>query len=156
MKKKLIAFSLMVILMFSIIAPGLAACQHSYAWVTTKSATCQQAGTKAYKCTKCGSVQKTQPIPRLPCSGVWKTVRAACHPDGGLEQQVCTMCNRVMSTRTLPKKAHTMSAWRNDPDPNYCTSWTRECTVCHAYEESDVTLHDYSHGYCTKCGKPED
>ncbi len=33
MKKKLIAFSLMIILMFSIIAPGLAECNHHWVYV---------------------------------------------------------------------------------------------------------------------------
>ena len=78
MKKKLIAFSLMIILMFSIIAPGLAECNHHWVYVGEydgmytqhKTVSCSLSSTPhghwryvyvsgdEYECSKCGAEKR--------------------------------------------------------------------------------------------------
>lgn len=79
------------------------ATDHSFAWVTLTEATCNAAGTRAYKCTVCGAVEQTEEVPSLGGHlAVWTVVTPAIATAEGLRQQVCTRCGEILAEEPIP------------------------------------------------------
>lgn len=69
-------------------------CSHiSDKGTVTKEPNCTQPGEKAFKCTKCGAVIKTEIVPAKGHTwGDWKLIKEATVTEKGLERRTCTVC----------------------------------------------------------------
>ncbi len=156
MKKKIVALGLLAILMISLIPVALAACNHSYAWVVTKAATCSQTGTKVRKCTKCGTVSQTSAIPKTAHNWTpYTVVKAATCQQEGQQRSTCKNCGAVR-TQPIAKRAHNFQFVRIVTNPT-CTTAGRadyKCQWCpmHDYRAIPATGHNFVNNKCTKCG----
>lgn len=71
-----------------------AACNHTYAYVTTKAATCTQDGRQTYQCTKCGLVNTQAPGKTIPKLGHNMKRVTTKQPTCGATGTYVTKCTR--------------------------------------------------------------
>ena len=112
-----------------------ARCSHTYRWVTTRQPSCTAAGSKSYKCSKCGYVLNTSSIAKLGHNlEGWRTTITATCKSQGKKIRACRRygCN-YQEFQTIPKTSHTYS-WVTTRQPS-CTvagSKSYKCSKCGA------------------------
>ena len=114
-----------------------AACTHSYALKTVKSATCTQAGEQAYVCTKCGARQPGAPGYTIKALGhnyqQVTTKQATCGTAGAYETK-CTRCGVGNPNGNGAIPATGKHTWKLTGTTNAtCTAdgkKTYKCSVC--------------------------
>ena len=110
-----------------------ARCSHTYRWVTTRQPSCTAAGSKSYKCSKCGYVLNTSSIAKLGHNlEGWRTTITATCKSQGKKIRACRRygCN-YQESQTIPKTSHTYS-WVTTRQPS-CTvagSKSYKCSKC--------------------------
>lgn len=87
--------------------PSPVPCTHDYVRVTTKKATCNEAGESVEKCTKCGAEKpgSWQAIDKLTTHGdlyISDEQKATCTQEG-FKEYTCNVCKQPVKTETLPK-----------------------------------------------------
>ncbi len=145
---------------------GEAALGHAYSWVVTKNATCTATGTKAYRCSRCNNVSKTETISKTDHR--WDRTEPTC-----TLAKKCKDCGFVgdkalghdYQTKTiLPETCGTAGKYENkctrcklsnpsngggDIPPNGRHEWdkpnalctdTKTCKVCSQKTKGDHTL----------------
>ena len=116
---------------------------HNYGdWVTTKAASCTEAGSKKATCTVCGNTT-TEVIPAA--GHTWNReystdTPATCITEGS-ESIHCSVCDAVDETtvRAIPKADHSFGEWKvvQEATENKEGLKERACTVC-GKEETEV------------------
>lgn len=95
-------------------------------WVTTKEATCLEAGSKQIVCPECGEVIETKPIAKLPHDTEEIKVEPTC-VEPGYTETVCKSCRNVISHTDIPALGHDTYEVRLEPT---CHSEGSVDTVC--------------------------
>ena len=151
MKKKLLILAMFILLILAAIPSAMAAgCTHpSKTKVTIKQATCTAAGVSGYKCTKCGQILSSGPIPSPGHNWMAATCTTA---------KKCRTCGKFDGVAP----GHNMGSWTTTVSPTCVTAGRKErkCTKC-SYTESqgiNVTAHTYrwvttSNATCFKAGE---
>ncbi len=130
---------------------------HSYNWVVTKQPTCQEAGEESYKCSECGKVLSTRPLPTIGHKlGAWVVVKQPTYTEEGLKEATCSVCGEVVQ-QSIPKKqrpGHEHSYVSKVTTPATCTEAgvrTYSCTGCDStYTEAIPALGHNLVGKVTK------
>ena len=107
--KKVISFLLLSVMMLTMIAPGMAECNHSNCgWVVKREATCTITGWEWWTCKDCGKALADRYTPKKDHTRKTVTVRPACaSAAGGLEKVVCADCGtELVATHSTPRRAH--------------------------------------------------
>ena len=108
----------------------LIGCQHTWdEWKTTKEATCEVAGQKSHKCTKCGE-EETAPID--PGAHAW--VDATC-----TAPKTCSVCNKIEGSalaHTYDKEIVSDKALKSAATEESAAIYYKSC-VCGAISQSD-------------------
>ena len=141
MKKKIIALSLMAILLVSLVAAAVAAaCAHDWGWDIVRDSNCHEPGKKQYACSKCGAVQKTASIATKPHNyGDYTVVREATCQLQGLKERFCKndRCGH-RDTATIPRVQHNYQFVQVKTQPTCTQQGQKEykCIWCpmHKYE----------------------
>lgn len=107
MKKKFVILSMFILMLLISIPSAMAACSHSYRWITTRYATCTTTGIRSLKCSKCGHVKQTQ------------TIRANGHDLYTAPGFVPPNCKRGSIKTTKCRKCSYSKDETLPPDPNH-------------------------------------
>ena len=107
----------------------------------TKEATCQNAGEKVFKCTKCGEVIKTETIAKLEHKEDAGTVtkEASC-TETGEKVFKCTVGGETLRTETIPALGHKEGAPEVTEEPTCTKAGKRviKCNVCHEVVKTET------------------
>ena len=108
-------------------------------WITDKTASCTENGSRHTECTVCKTVLKTEVLPTAGHFFEKKTTAATC-TSIGFETEVCKNCNEVRFIKSLPATGHTASEWIVDSEASCKSAGSRhkECTVCKAVIEKET------------------
>ena len=157
----------------------LSVCNHSYV-LTNSTATCTEAGTATYTCTKCGDsyTESVAANGHSPAAAVRENeVAATCTAAGSYDEVVyCSVCHEKISStsKVIEKLAHDFSVLQHDETQHWfkcsrcdatnskiahtggtatCTA-KAHCEVCDA-EYGELAAHDFGNNleYCKNgCG----
>ena len=136
-------------------------CDHEYE-LTENTATCTEAGTATYTCTKCGDSYTED----VPAKGHTEVIDAAVEPTctetGLTEGKHCSVCNEVLVAQTVvPAKGHTevIDAAVEPTCTETGLTEGKHCSVCNevlvAQNVIDKLPHDFGNNleYCANgCG----
>ena len=139
----------------------LSVCNHNYV-LTSSTATCTEAGTATYTCTKCGDSYTEE----APAKGHTEVIDAAVEPTctetGLTEGKHCSVCNEVLVAQTVvPAKGHTevIDAAVEPTCTETGLTEGKHCSVCNevlvAQTVVDKLPHDFGNNleYCANgCG----
>ncbi len=139
----------------------LSVCNHSYV-LTSSTATCTEAGTATYTCTKCGDSYTED----VPAKGHTEVIDAAVEPTctetGLTEGKHCSVCNEVLvKQNVVPAKGHTevIDAAVEPTCTETGLTEGKHCSVCNevlvAQTVVDKLPHDFGNNleYCANgCG----
>ena len=139
----------------------LSVCNHNYV-LTSSTATCTEAGTATYTCTKCGDSYTED----VPAKGHTEVIDAAVEPTctetGLTEGKHCSVCNEVLVAQTVvPAKGHTevIDAAVEPTCTETGLTEGKHCSVCNevlvAQTVIDKLPHDFGNNleYCANgCG----
>ena len=81
----------------------LSVCNHSYV-LTNSTATCTEAGTATYTCTKCGDSYTEEAPAKGHTEVIDAAVEATCTETGLTEGKHCSVCNEVLVAQTVVDK----------------------------------------------------
>ena len=131
MKKKVISFLLLSVMMLTMIAPGMAvACDHTNReWVVKRAATCTITGWEWLTCKDCGQALAERYTPKKDHTRKTVTVRPACAcAAGGLEKVVCADCGtELVATHATPRRPHKWYVGYKKLLPNLNYQYTWRC-----------------------------
>ena len=139
----------------------LSVCNHNYV-LTSSTATCTEAGTATYTCTKCGDSYTEE----APAKGHTEVIDAAVEPTctetGLTEGKHCSVCNEVLvKQNVVPAKGHTevIDAAVEPTCTETGLTEGKHCSVCNevlvAQTVVDKLPHDFGNNleYCANgCG----
>ena len=139
----------------------LSVCNHNYV-LTSSTATCTEAGTATYTCTKCGDSYTED----VPAKGHTEVIDAAVEPTctetGLTEGKHCSVCNEVLvKQNVVPAKGHTevIDAAVEPTCTETGLTEGKHCSVCNevlvAQTVVDKLPHDFGNNleYCANgCG----
>ena len=139
----------------------LSICDHNYV-LTSSTATCTEAGTATYTCTKCGDSYTEE----APAKGHTEVIDAAVEPTctetGLTEGKHCSVCNEVLvAQNVVPAKGHTevIDAAVEPTCTKTGLTEGKHCSVCNevlvAQTVVDKLPHDFGNNleYCANgCG----
>jgi len=114
--------------------------QFNGSFTTVKEPTCTEEGLKVGKCTKCGEVVTTAPIPALggahQFNGSFTTVKEPTCTEKGLKEGRCSRCKTVVATKEIPPLGGS-----HQFNGSY-----------KIIKEATCTEEGLKEGRCTKCG----
>lgn len=159
--------SLLALVIGASILSGFAACKkndpptharHSYGdWMTTKQASCIQAGTQERVCSVCGNkITETIPATGIHIYGDWKTEKEASCTEAGVKKRICSSCGNVDTQPISATGIHNYGDWTTDKEAS-CTETgmkKRVCASCGDIETQPIpAMHlRSSNGVCPDCG----
>ena len=139
----------------------LSVCNHSYV-LTNSTATCTEAGTATYTCTKCGDSYTEEAPAKGHTEVIDAAVEATCTETGLTEGKHCSVCNEVLVAQTVvPAKGHTevIDAAVEATCTETGLTEGKHCSVCNevlvAQTVVDKLPHDFGNNleYCANgCG----
>ena len=139
----------------------LSVCNHSYV-LTNSTATCTEAGTATYTCTKCGDSYTEEAPAKGHTEVIDAAVEATCTETGLTEGKHCSVCNEVLVAQTVvPAKGHTevIDAAVEPTCTETGLTEGKHCSVCNevlvAQTVVDKLPHDFGNNleYCANgCG----
>jgi len=155
MKKRIILFSLMILL-FSMIMCLTACekdsedCNHSGTWSVTKESTCEKQGIQSRECEKCGYTD-TKKIPALGHTEVIDaSVPADCDTDGLSQGSHCSVCGKVLIAQEKIEAAGHTEVIDQAVAATCTTSGLTEgkkCSVCKTVISVQETVPALNHSY---------
>ena len=116
-------------------------CNHDFAIIDQRDATCTEEGYIKYRCILCDT-EKTDTIPinGNHSWGEWTTTKAATCTEAGSRSRTCSACAKT-ETETIPAGNH---QWGTKGDASKATCTTAsvqlyECSSCHKTETREVS-----------------
>lgn len=117
-----------------------AACNHDYYVMIDVPSTCEEDGSKTYKCSKCGDMYEETITAKGHSFGAWRQGEASSCTADGYEYRVCASCGFV-ENKNVPGAGHSWASEYTVDKAATCTengSKSIHCTKCSAITNSTV------------------
>ena len=102
---------------------------HNYSWNVTKEPTCEVTGSRQYKCTRCGNINKTETLDALGHDYKFKqTAKPATCTTDGVDVYVCSRCSKS-DNRTVKAYGHSWGDWKTSTAAT-CTAPETQTRTC--------------------------